>query len=479
MKGVYGLKHVCISKSKWRLALPFIAIVLVVGVCFTYLFTVGGQTHAAGTHAKATRLWVTFKNMQYSFSQTGATPPTDKQCRQQYGIPCYSPQEMRKAYGVNGLLNEGYTGKGETIVIIDSYGSPTIKQDLKTFDAGYGLPDPPSFKIDTPLGTVPFDPSNSTMVSWAFETSLDVEWAHAYAPDAKIILMTSPVAETQGIHGMPQFLFLEQYVLDHHLGKIISQSWATTENTLFNNPGGRQVLISFDNFYQQAADNGESIFGSTGDSGVANPKVNGNIYPFPTVNFPASDPYVTAVGGTSLTASTSGKYQSEVGWSYSGGGVSQYFSEPDYQSDNLPNSDQKILNGYRGLPDISFNADPNTPVLVYTSFVSGQEGYYFIGGTSEGSPSWAGITADGDQFAEATTGHHLGNLNEDLYELGNSSSYSSDFHDITTGNNSQDGITGYNCTTGWDPVTGWGSPQATALFTALVQMEQQQSAKTK
>lgn len=465
------MKNVVFSQSKWRFALPLFATVLVAGVCFAYFLSVGVSAHASGSHTKPQT--VVFNNGSYTFAQTGATPPTDKQCRQQFGFPCYSPQEMRKAYGVKALLDKGFTGKGQTIIIIDSYGSPTIKKDLKTFDAGYGLPAPPSFRILSPLGTKPFDPNNSTMVGWAYETSLDVEWSHAYAPDANIILMTSPVPETQGIEGMPQFLYLEQYALDHRLGKIISQSWATTENTLFGS-GGRQVIISFDNFYQQAANDGVTVFSSTGDSGVANTNKAGKQYPFPTVNFPASDPWVTAVGGTSLTASTNGTYQSESGWSGSGGGVSQYFSEPDYQTTNLPRSDQKILKGSRGIPDISFNADPNTPVLIYASFVPGQAGYYFIGGTSEGSPSWAGITADGDQLDVKTTGHTLGSINQSLYELANSSNYGNDFHDVTVGNNSAGGLTGYNCTTGWDPVTGWGSPQAYALFSQLVQQQGKQ-----
>ncbi len=308
------------------------------------------------------------------------------------------------------------------------------------------------------------------MVGWADETSLDVEWSHAYAPDANIILMTSPVPETQGIQGMPQFLYLEQFALDHRLGKIISQSWATTENTLFGE-GGRQVITDFNNFYQAATNDGVTVFSSTGDSGVANTNKAGKQYPFPTVNFPASDPYVTAVGGTSLTASTNGTYQSENGWSGSGGGVSQYFSEPDYQQTNLPASDQKILKGSRGIPDISINADPSTPVLIYGSFQPGNAGYFFIGGTSEGSPSWAGITADGDQLDVKVTGHTLGSIDESLYELGNSKNYSNDYHDVTVGNNSAGGLKGYSCTTGWDFVTGWGSPQAYALFSQLVQMQ--------
>jgi subtilase family serine protease len=132
---------------------------------------------------------------------------------------------------VTDLLQIGYTGAGQTIVIIDSYGSPTIASDLHTFDAAYGLPDPPSFQVIAPLGTVPFDSTDPVQLGWAGETTLDVEWAHAIAPGANIVLLTSPVAETQGVPGMPQFLELEQYALDHKLGKIISQSWGRQKMT--------------------------------------------------------------------------------------------------------------------------------------------------------------------------------------------------------------------------------------------------------
>src|SRR5271165_6682929 len=102
--------------------------------------------------------------------QNTEQPPTDADCRRSlYPSPCYSPQQMRKAYGVDALIDAGFVGKGETIVIIDSFGSPTIREDLKAFDKGYGLPDPPSFKILAPLGTVPFNPNNSTQVNWPFE----------------------------------------------------------------------------------------------------------------------------------------------------------------------------------------------------------------------------------------------------------------------------------------------------------------------
>ena len=390
--------------------------------------------------------------------------PMDTDCRP-FGIPCYSPQEIQNAYGLAPILNAGYTGIGETIIIIVSFGSPTIAQDLKTFDADYGLPDPPSFTVLAPLGTTPFDSTNSDQVGWAFETTLDVEWAHAMAPGANIVLLTSPVSETEGVQGMPEFLLLEQYALNHRLGKIISQSWGATENTLFTT-AGRQIFEDFERLYQAAAQQNVTVLASTGDSGSANVDINGTTYPFPTVIFPASSPLVTAVGGTSLYADTSGKYQSETVWKNGlgagGGGVSQHFSEPLYQK-LLLNSAQKSLRNHRGIPDVAYNADPNTPILIYAGFVPGAAGYYFIGGTSEGSPQWAGIIADANQLA----GHPLGFLNLKLYSLAALVGQSQFFHDITIGNNSFNGVPGYGASNGWDLASGWGTPNLGKLLGEL------------
>jgi subtilase family serine protease len=397
-----------------------------------------------------------------TFAATQAPP--DSFCRANFGIPCYSPQQIQTAYGLASLLNAGYTGAGETIIIVVSFGSPTIAQDLQTFDADYGLPDPPSFTVLAPLGTVPFDPSHSDQVGWAFETTLDVEWAHAMAPGANIVLLTSPVSETEGVQGMPEFLLLEQYALDHHLGKIISQSWGATENTLFT-PAGQQVFEDFERFYQDAAQQNVTVLASAGDGGSVNGEINGTTYPFPTVIFPASSPLVTAVGGTSLYADTSGKYQSETVWNSSGaggGGVSQHFSEPLYQK-LLLNSVQKTLRNHRGIPDVAYNADPNTAILVYAGFVPGAVGYYLIGGTSEGSPQWAGIIADANQLA----GHPLGFLNLKLYLLAALVGQSQFFHDITIGNNSFNGVPVYGATIGWDLASGWGTPNLGKLVGEL------------
>lgn len=397
---------------------------------------------------------------------TGSTSaaPTDAQCRKQLGYPCYSPQEIRRAYGLDPLLARGDSGRGQTIVIIDSYGSPTVASDLARFDSDFGLPAPPSLKVLAPLGSVPWDPSAyPDQLGWAEETSLDVQWSHAMAPDASIVVLTSPVDETEGVQGLPQFLELEKYAVDHHLGNVVSQSWAATENTLFT-PAGEQLMAQFNDFYRSATLHGVTFLGSTGDSGTQNPDVNGNDYPFPTVNFPATSPWVTAVGGTSLYLTTHGKYEHETVWDdaigATGGGVSQYTPEPFYQR-LLPRSDQRLLDGHRGIPDISFNADPDTGVLVYLGFLGGNNnGYYIFGGTSEGSPSWAGIVADLDQFA----GVPLGFLNPALYALGATGGlYGTLLRDVTVGQNGFGGVPGYHATRGWDATTGWGTPDLTRL----------------
>ena len=416
-----------------------------------------GHIGADGGHAPIYRVY-------------GKQAPTRADCLAT-GYPCYTPQDLQTAYDVNPLLSKGFTGKGQTIVIIDSYGSPTALADLKHFDADYGLPDPPSFQQLSPLGSVPFDPTNSDQQGWAVETSLDVQWAHSMAPGASIVVLTSPVSETEGVQGLPQFLQLEQYAVDHHLGKIISQSWSATENTLFSPAGEQQVLEPFNSFYERAAlESHVSIFASTGDSGSSNPDVNGNIYHEPTVGFPASSPWVTAVGGTSLYTDAQGNYQSESVWNESalgggagGGGISQYYSEPLYQK-LLPASDQKLLNGHRGIPDISMVGDPYTGVPLYLGFPGIPSGYYIYGGTSLSSPLWAGLTAVANQYA----GHPLGFLNPKLYLLGSNSHVSKYFlHDITTGNNAYNGIPGYNATPGWDAASGLGSPIAAQLVQAL------------
>jgi subtilase family serine protease len=457
------------SVLRRKTALPLAAL-LILWSAFSLL---AATAVVASHHAHAGALNFTFRGQSYEFVASNPSPPSDAKCRSVGSHrPCYSPQEIRNAYNVTPVLNAGYDGTGQTIVIIDSFGSPTIASDLHTFDVGYGLPDPPSLTVLAPLGTVPFDPNgpNGTgdEFGWAAETSLDVEWSHAMAPGANIVLMTSPVDETEGVQGLPEFLQLEQYAVNHHLGKIISQSWAATENTLFDD-AGHGVINSFERFYRSLVDKHVTVFSSSGDSGSANIDVNGNNFPFPTVNYPSSSRWVTSVGGTGLTADTSGNYQSENVWnngpgSATGGGISQIFEEPAYQKNNLPGSTQTLLNHHRGIPDISINANPRTSILIYASFPGIAPGFYRIGGTSEGSPLWAGIIADGNQWA----GHPLGFLNDKLYAIGNSDAAASAYHDITVGNNANQGIPGYSAGPGWDAATGLGTPNVAVLLADLI-----------
>jgi subtilase family serine protease len=396
---------------------------------------------------------------------TAPAPPDIARCEAE-GAPtvteCLDPARVRGAYGVTPLIDRGDTGRGQTIVVVDSYGSPTVAHDLRVFDAGYHLAAPPSLRVLAPLGTVRFDPGSATQESWADETTLDVEWSHAMAPGAAIVVLTSPVAETEGTAGLTQFYELERYALDHHLGDVISQSWLATENTL-DTTAGRALVRRFEALYARAAADHVTVLAAAGDTGTDNPSnaAGTRYYRQPTVGFPASSPEVTAVGGTALTASGSDRWVSERTWNDStgagGGGVSAMFAEPDWQK-RLPGGVQRLLHGRRGVPDVAWNASGATAILIYTSF-GGEAGWSSIGGTSEGAPQWAGLVADVDQARHAP----IGFLNPILYRLP-----AADFHDITRGTNGYDGVRGYRAAVGWDPTSGLGTPRAGHLAEALV-----------
>ncbi|HKV83451.1 MAG TPA: hypothetical protein VJN88_02775, partial [Ktedonobacterales bacterium] len=178
---------------------------------------------------------------------------------------CYTPSQFRQAYGVQPLTDQGMTGKGQTVVLIESFGSPTAQRDINTFDQQFGLP-PVSLTILSPLGTTAFDPSNSDMVGWAEETELDTQVVHALAPGANIVILTSPVSETEGTIGLPQFLQLEQYAVQQKLGNVVSQSWGASEATLADS-GGQHVIQQFASFYQQATtQNAVTFIASSGDN---------------------------------------------------------------------------------------------------------------------------------------------------------------------------------------------------------------------
>jgi subtilase family serine protease len=385
--------------------------------------------------------------------------------------PGYTPQQMREAYGVTPLIAQGHDGTGQTVVVIESFGSPTLQQDMNTFCTRYGLP-PITLQILAPLGSVPFDPKNSEMTGWVGESTLDVELIHAIAPGAKIVVLTSPVDETEGTVGLPQFLQLEQYAVSHHLGNIISQSFGASEYTLTDS-AGRQQVQQWDRFYHQATtQDGITFFASSGDSGATDAA---NIFSdpaqeqyvdAPTSSFPNDDPWVTSVGGTTINLQNDGADQ-PVAWNSnggaSGGGFSAFFSEPAFQQ-GLPASMQSELNHRRGLPDVAADADPSTGMGAYNS----QDKWFITGGTSASAPVWAALAAIADQMA----GHPLGFLNPALYQIAASSKYAQDFRDVTAGNNSfaAGGVSvqGYAAAPGWDPVTGMGEPIAYQLLPDLI-----------
>jgi len=449
----------------------------------------------------------------YAQISTSTTPPTEAQCVS-VGRRCFTPQAIQSAYNLGPLYAAGLNGHGMTIAIVDAYGSDTIAHDLHVFDHAFGIaplcgeegvactagmPTFSQFHFQgAPATTAPPSTSNGTgqenKSAWALEVSLDVETAHAMAPGANILLVTTPTAETLGVQGFPDMMNAEQFVVDHHLANVISQSFASAEDAF----GSFQSLLILRHAYISAAANGVTVLGSSGDGGTANiiktPVKNPTLIPFPSVEWPASDPLVTGVGGTYLctnpTAGTNdartlfagppakckaNPSQTEVGWTFSGGGFSHVFSRPSYQ-DTLP-AGSTAIGSKRGVPDIGLQASAGSGALVYISLPpdgsSGlfcgsapcSTGWFDIGGTSLSCPQWAALVAIADQ----KNGGGLGLINPALYKVASGPNYASDFFDVTTGNNTADPtVPGYPATTGWDPVTGLGTPNAANLIPDLV-----------
>ena len=368
-------------------------------------------------------------------------------------VPCFGPQQIRAAYDVPSNL----TGAGQTIVIIDAFGDPTVQNDLNTFDAQFGIPNT-TINVINPFGAV-FDPTNGDDVGWAGEISLDTQWAHAIAPGATIDLLLSATDQDSDI------LAAQQYAINHNLGDVLSQSFG--ENETCQAPS---IVTATHKAFELAATERISVFASAGDLGSATVNCSDTAY-VEGVNLPAADPLVTSVGGTHLYADyTTGQYEGESVWNDTsepiifgagGGGFSTVFSEPAYQYLGQHT-------GARGVPDVSYNADVFNGVLAVDSENGDGPGAFFIfGGTSAGSPQWAAITALADQAAH----HRLGELNPVLYGIGIIPAlYNYAFHDITSGNNALPvtGVSaGYTATRGWDAASGLGSPNVAHLISLL------------
>ena len=322
-----------------------------------------------------------------------------------------------------GLTNDG---AGQTIAIVDAYDHPYIESDLNNFSSDQGLPTICS-SGQGPSNCFTFSkmyagPKPKTDAGWALEIALDVEWAHAVAPKATIVLV-------EAASNSYTDLFDAISVAANTGAVVISNSWGGGEF------GGEKAYDSYCEYVL-------CVF-SSGDSG--NPG-----------GYPAYNPYVIAVGGTTLTLTNDGTRLSETAWSGSGGGLSQYEDRPSYQNG---------VNSYsnRGMPDVSYDADPNTGFLVYDSVrYHGYSGWFQVGGTSAGAPQWAAIIAAADQQLLKNGGSILTpNLHSSViyalsYSMGLSDS--TDLYDISSGSNGNCSI----CSAGkdYDFVTGLGSPRS-------------------
>lgn len=402
-----------------------------------------------------------------------------------HNLVCYSPNDIRTAYGYPSNLD----GSGQTIVIVDAYGSPTIQSDLATFDATFGLPAPPSFTIDCPQGCPTFSPNanGGNQVGWAEETTLDIEWSHAMAPGANLVLVVAATNFGNAINAA------EKVAFQKYPGAVFSQSFGSFESSISGGGNNIQLQQAHQN-YQAAAAAGDTVLASAGDWGATNLGTTEN------ATYPASDPLVTAVGGTqghpyynglagqpvptcalnktctvglakikcsSSTTCTTIGYGGEEVWNEpffgaaTGGAESIIFQAPLFQV-GVNGSTQRTT------PDIAYNAAISGGVLTYLGFLGPNSGFYIFGGTSAGSPQWAAILAIANQARGLQAKPNLGYLNDRLYGIAEGRGYKSDFHDITIGNDQLVGTPfGYTAGTGYDIASGWGTPQVGNLVGAL------------
>ena len=398
----------------------------------------------------------------------GAASATGVPCRKRRAeYICYTPREIRRAYGFSRLIRRGEDGRGVTIAIIDWTEDPTLQQDLAKFDSRFKLTAPPSLEVVAPFGTAPFEASNPEDLEGSFEVSIDVELAHAIAPGAKIVLVLARSGANEDI------LATERYAVEHRLGDVVSMSYGETAECESESLVEEEHAV-----FKSGVEGGMTFVSGTGDEGAASANCEYTApLSHPEVDLPASDPNVTAAGGTELKAQfSSGRYISESVWNETGpstvwpehlasnGGFSTLYATPKYQEGVAGITTQ------RGVPDVSDNAAAHGGmVIVCSSSCQSKEeeekygDYWISGGTSAAGPQWAGLIAIVDQLA----GHDVGNINPALYEIAKSGGYHEAFHDITEGNNSYPPISGYSAEPGWDPASGWGSPIADKLVPLL------------
>ncbi len=348
------------------------------------------------------------------------------------GLPPFTPQQIRSAYGVTALLDRGIDGNGQNITIVAPYGSPTLSNDLTAFAKQFSVQRPNSF-LYYPLG----QPASQND-SWSIETSLTVAWAGVMAPRAIINVVVTPTNRESDLYAAVNF------AVTKNLGKIISLSWGGDERT--------QNSL-FEPIFQQAVAQGIAVFVASGDCGAfaggSPPRCDRTRR---AVSYPASSQYVTAVGGTSLSLNAQDRYLQETGWNGSGGGVSAVFAMPSWQKKGgVPTSNTRIL------PDVAMVGDPKTGVYVT---VNGKLYPVGVGGTSLSAPLMAGSFA----LANHLRGSNLGFASPLLYNQAQTTAYGTTIRDVVSGSNGF-----YQNAKGWDYVTGWGSPETNLLATSLAE----------
>jgi subtilase family serine protease len=346
----------------------------------------------------------------YRFSDFQGKPPVHIYKSAQSAPSGMTPAEIKKIYNLPA------TGGKGTIALIDAYDDANMESDLAVFDKQFGLP-----SCTTANGCFEKHKMVSSTASnsgWAMETSLDVEWAHAIAPAAKILLVEAKTPSGANLLSAIDYAAARKDVV------AVSMSWGGAE---FSDE------LSYDSHFTSKTGSGITFFASSGDDGTG-------------ASWPASSPSVIGVGGTSLQISSSGAFVAETAWSGSGGGVSAYEKEPAYQTAYKISK----ANGLRAIPDVSYDADPASGYPVYITTGSGTKAkgaWDEVGGTSAGAPQWAAIQALGGSAALAK-----------FYTDKASTSTLKYFRDITSGSN---GTCSYYCDARkrYDYVTGLGSPQ--------------------
>jgi subtilase family serine protease len=372
-----------------------------------------------------------------------------------------SPAQLVTAYDIGPLLARGITGKGQTIAIIDPYGSPTIKQDLAAYDKAWQLAAPPSFRVITPEGQIPPFRPTANRVHAVRETTMDVEAAHVMAPGAAILLVETP--------SLQEFANAMVYVISHDLASVISLSLDDSEA---NFPS----LWPFHRAILGAGQPGSlvTLVAATGDYGATNLKTDSqHLYRTPQVGWPASDPLVVAVGGTRLGAQPpSAPVAPATSWPHSNGGRSRVFTRPPWQ-----NAVAGVAGRWRAIPDISLAASRKSGLEMYTTARSGgaAPGYdWSINyGASLAAPLFAGVVALADQEA----GRALGPINPLLYRL--AAQHDPGIIDVQgPGNTYRHGgleVRGFPAGPGYDLVTGLGTIDAAKFVPDLVRLARQEA----